>query len=179
VSPTARRFVDRFEAERARLAGAMEGGADAAERERYAGLLLHRLMFLYFLQAKGLVAADPDYLRNALRRAQARRAAGERVSYFRQFLLPIFHDELAGGACAGEAERLRAAIARLGGGLFEVHPLEGGRQGLTIADEAFARIFDWFDAYRWRLDDGSPRGVDEVTPDVFDQTFARTPRPRS
>src|SRR5262249_6716904 len=43
----------------------------------------------------------------------------------------------------------------------------------TIADEAFERVFDCFGAYCWRLDDGSPRGDDLVTPDVFDQTFAQ------
>src|SRR5262249_13917073 len=98
VSRTARRFVERVEAERARPAAAVEGTADAAERERYAGLLLHRLMLLYFLQAKGLLAADPDYMRNALLRVQARRAAAERASYYREFLLPVFHGEMAGGA---------------------------------------------------------------------------------
>ena len=47
------RFYTGFKRERAAFITAIEGISNSDERERYASLLLHRFMFLYFLQHKG------------------------------------------------------------------------------------------------------------------------------
>ncbi len=56
--------------------------------------MLNRLMFVYFIQKKGFLDGDPDYLRNRLRLTQQRRGAGAFLSFYRHFLLRLFHEGL-------------------------------------------------------------------------------------
>jgi hypothetical protein len=45
-----------------------------------------------------------------------------------------------------------AEIPYLNGGMFEQHQLEQDYKDIDIADEAFERLFDFFDKWRWHLD---------------------------
>ncbi len=45
----------------------IKGIQPQGDREWYASLMLNRLMFVYFIQKKGFLDGDPDYLRNRLR----------------------------------------------------------------------------------------------------------------
>ncbi len=58
----ARRFYERFQAEHAALLPFLQGITDEAARARCAWRLLNRLMFRRFLQHKGWLAGDADYL---------------------------------------------------------------------------------------------------------------------
>src|SRR5579883_3650018 len=58
----ARRFYERFQAEHAALLPFLQGITDEAARARCALRLLNRLMFRRFLQHKGWLAGDADYL---------------------------------------------------------------------------------------------------------------------
>ncbi|HRZ17986.1 MAG TPA: SAM-dependent methyltransferase, partial [Candidatus Hydrogenedentes bacterium] len=63
-----KRFYDRFKTEHAALLGRITGIADAEDLKWYASVMLNRLMFVYFIQKKGFLDGDPDYLRNGLDR---------------------------------------------------------------------------------------------------------------
>jgi hypothetical protein len=82
------RFFRRFAAHHAELEGAIGGLAGAAQRRRYASLLLDRLMVIMFLQQEGLVGGDRDYLRGRLAAAHARHGAD---AFYRAELRPLFH----------------------------------------------------------------------------------------
>ena len=61
----------------------------------------------------------------------------------------------------------------LNGGLFDVHELERANPEIEIPDEAFERLFDFFDAYQWHLDDRPLRADNEVNPDVLGYIFEK------
>src|SRR5215470_11617172 len=67
-----KRFYDRFQKAHASFLTFIEGISTQADREWYTSLMLNRLMFIYFIQKKGLLAmsgrgqldGDPNYLSN-------------------------------------------------------------------------------------------------------------------
>jgi hypothetical protein len=133
--------------------------------------MLNRLMFLYFIQKKRFLNGDPDYLRTQL---EAARAADK--NYYRDFLLTLFFKGLA----CEENERedaingLLGKIPYLNGGLFLPHMLEELHSDtIQIADEAFERLFDFFDRYTWHLDDRPLRAGNEINPDVLGYIFEK------
>ena len=54
--------------------------------------MLNRLMFIYFLQKKGFLDGDEHYLRNRLKQVQARKGKGKFQTFYRVFLLALFHE---------------------------------------------------------------------------------------
>ena len=73
VEKVTRRFYDRFKQEHRAFLDFIEGIAAAADREWYASLMLNRMMFIYFIQKRGFLDGDADYLRNRLERLRRRR----------------------------------------------------------------------------------------------------------
>ena len=59
--------------EHAAFLGFIQGIQERADREWYASLMLNRLMFVYFVQKKGFLNGDKDYLPNKLAEVKARR----------------------------------------------------------------------------------------------------------
>jgi hypothetical protein len=65
-------------------------------------------------------------------------------------------------------------VPYLNGGLFLKHQIEEqhGRT-IEIPDKAFEKIFAFFDAYRWHLDERPLRRDDEINPDVLGYIFEK------
>ena len=61
-----KRFYKDFRRHRDELVGQIRGIGSEPESGWYGSVLLNRLMFIYFLQKKGFLANDPDYLRTRL-----------------------------------------------------------------------------------------------------------------
>ena len=59
----------------------------------------------------------------------------------------------------------------LNGGLFDVHDLERDNPEISIPDAAFERVFDFFDGYRWHLDERPYQEDNEINPDVLGYIF--------
>ena len=176
VEKVTRRFYDRFREEHRAFLDFVEGVAEAADREWYASLMLNRMMFIYFIQKRGFLDGDPDYLRNRLERVRgAAGGAGRFHGFYRLFLLRLFHEGL-GRPEAERAPELAALLGRvpyLNGGLFDAHDLERDNPEIRIPDEAFERIFAFFDAYQWHLDDRPLRDDNEINPDVLGYIFEK------
>src|SRR5215472_13833292 len=84
----------RFKEERSNFLRCVQGIAEQGDRERYTLLILNRLMFLAFIQQGGLLAGDRDYLRNRLRLVQEEHLQDPFCSFYRYFLLTLFHEGL-------------------------------------------------------------------------------------
>jgi len=67
----------------------------------------------------------------------------------------------------------RSRISYLNGGLFDIHEIEHKYKEIDIADEAFEKIFDFFDAYQWTLDTRANSSGDEINPDVIGYIFEK------
>ena len=174
VEKVTRRFYDRFKQEHRAFLDFIEGIAAAADREWYASLMLNRMMFIYFIQKRGFLDGDPDYLRNRLKRLRGR-GGGQFHDFYRLFLLRLFHEGLGQPAAdrAPDLAELLGRIPYLNGGLFDVHDLERDNPGIRIPDEAFEQIFAFFDAYHWHLDDRPLRNDNEINPDVLGYIFEK------
>jgi len=177
VDKVTKRFYERFKAEREAFLAAITGIKADADRDWYASLMLNRLMFIYFIQKKGFLDGDPHYLRNRLAMVQAQRGNGHFHSFYRYFLLRLFHDGLGKPPAERprdpDFERLLGRVPFLNGGFFETHPLEARYAAIDIPDEAFARLFDFFDQYAWHLDERPLRANNEINPDVVGYIFEK------
>lgn len=161
-----RRFYARFKSECEKLSGFISGVAGKDQKQRIAAMLLIRLMFVRFVESKGLIESDKDYLRSKLLES---RDTGRDLFYSRT-LRPLFENKRPEKtAAASEA----ASVACYFRKLFSPQQSENLRgrkmraQKIRIPDEAFESVFDLFDQYRWRLEDGPPAQENEITPGVM------------
>ena len=175
VEKVTKRFYDRFKAEHQAFLGFIKGIRDVANREWYASLMLNRMMFIYFIQKRGFLDDDPDYLRNRLAGVARRKGRGKFHSFYRLFLRRLFHEGLGQPEDARDPDlvNLLGRIPYLNGGLFDVHDLERDNPGIDIPDKAFKEIFAFFDAYQWHLDDRPLRDDNEINPDVLGYIFEK------
>ena len=175
VEKVTKKFYDRFKEEHQDFLGFIEGINNLADREWYASLMLNRMMFIYFIQKRSFLDNDPDYLRHRLQTVRRQHGAGRFAGFYRLFLLKLFHEGLG----QPEAERDRSwtrssvSVPYLNGGLFDVHDLERDHPDIDIPDEAFEKIFAFFDAYQWHLDDRPLRDDNEINPDVLGYIFEK------
>lgn len=170
-----KRFYELFKSEHETFLGFIEGLESTVEREWYASIMLNRLMFIYFIQKKGFLDNNVNYLRDKLAEVQARHGKGKFHSFYRKFLLRLFHEGLG----KHERDRARDVAALIGkvpylnGGLFDVHELERVNNNIEIPDNAFERIFNFFEAYQWHLDDRPLANDQEINPDVLGYIFEK------
>ena len=175
VDRMTRRFYDRFKTEHAAFLKFIKGIPSKDDREWYASLMLNRLMFVYFIQKKGFLDGDTDYLRNRLRMIRQLRGKDKFLSFYRHFLLRLFHEGLGTQKeyRASKLDELLGTVPYLNGGLFDVHELEEHNQEIAIPDKAFEKLFDFFDAYQWHLDERPLRDDNEINPDVLGYIFEK------
>lgn len=177
VDKTTKRFYDRFKSEHAEFMKLIKGVTGDAELQWYASLMLNRLMFVYFIQKKGFLDGDIHYLRKRLVRVRALRGSDKFLSFYRYFLLRLFHDGLGKAPeerrLDAELEALLGQVPFLNGGFFEVHQLESQFPDIDIPDKAFEKLFDFFDRYAWHLDERPLRSDNEINPDVVGYIFEK------
>lgn len=173
VERVTKRFYEQFQKEHAAFLKFIAGIPDSAKCAWYASAMLNRLMFVYFMQRKGFLDGDRDYLRNRLNQCQRERGKDRFYSFYRYFLLRLFHEGLGGRERSPELETLLGRIPYLNGGMFEKHPVEDNYPDIQIPDQAFANIFDYFDRYQWHLDERPLRNDNEINPDVLGYIFEK------
>ena len=175
VERVTKRFYERFQKELEDFGKFIEGVTAQGDRDWYASLMLNRMMFVYFVQKQGFLDEDIDYLRNRLKMVQEQGGGGRFQQFYRIFLLRLFHEGLG----QPEAQRAPDLVALLGkvpflnGGLFDPHELERDNPDISIPDEAFERVFNFFDGYRWHLDERPYREDNEINPDVLGYIFEK------
>ena len=175
IERVTKRFYDRFKDELTAFQSFIEGVTTQGDREWYASLILNRMMFVYFIQRQRFLDDDINYLRNRLQMVQAEAGAGHYQQFYRMFLQRLFHEGLGQPEAerAPELARLLGKVPFLNGGLFDVHDLERDNPEISIPDEAFERVFDFFDAYQWHLDDRTNMDDNEINPDVLGYIFEK------
>ena len=171
-------FYRDFDTHRKAFLKFIDGIGEVADREWYASVMLNRLMFVYFIQRKGFLDGDHNYLRNRLDRCQKEQGKDKFYTFYRYFLLRLFHEGFGKRRKdrAPDLEKLLGNIPYLNGGLFDVHELEKpDRYGkdIQIPDKAFERVFDYFDQYQWHLDERPLRADNEINPDVLGYIFEK------
>src|SRR5260370_29765790 len=136
----------------------------------YASVMIHRLMFIYFIQKKGFLNNDRDYLRTKLQESEKR---GKDL-YYSGFLSPLFFKGFAEKQRSDATERLLGKVPYLNGGLFLKHQIEEQHsKTIEIRDSAFEKLFTFFDGYQLHLDERPLRRDNEINPDVLGYIFEK------
>ena len=69
-----------------------------------------------------------------------------------------------------DIETIIGSVPYVNGGIFEPHELEK-TYDIQIKDEAFEALFDFFDAWRWHLDENPTGDPKEINPDILGFIF--------
>ena len=172
VERVTKRFYERFKKEHDTFLTFLKGIPNVELQRGYVSVMLNRLMFIYFIQKKGFLNGDTDYLRTNLSRSKA---AGADL-FYQTFLCPLFFE----GFAKPETERTAQTNQRLGevpylnGGIFQRHHIEQQHgETIQIPDKAFAQLFTFFEQYQWHLDERPLRNDNEINPDVLGYIFEK------
>ena len=141
-------------------------------KQWYTSVMLNRLMFCYFIQKKGFFDGNFDYLQEKLRWVQRERGENRFFkTFYRGFLSELFHGGLNSPKHSDEFENVYGRIPYLNGGMFEEHQLERDYANIDIEDDAFVRLFKFFDTWRWHLDTRITASGKDINPDVLGYIF--------
>jgi Eco57I restriction-modification methylase len=162
------RFFKAFRATLERLTDRLAAPRSRSERHTLALTALTRVLFLYFVQAKGWLDGDRRYLIHRF---------DDSISARRQFHRQVFDPLCFGALNHPLSERSGAARALgrlpfLNGGLFEPTALERrhGPARWTNVDwrDAFDELFERF---HFSAHEAEDRGSDRVAPDMLGRVF--------
>jgi len=165
-----KKFYREFSAQHKDFLKFIKGIKEKVDQEWYASLMLNRLMFIYFIQKKGFLDGERDYLQKKLKESKKKRGDDKFYTFYRDFLLVLFHQGL------GSPDRGKKLLAEIGkvpylnGGLFDVHDLEKDHP-IEIGDKAFESLFAFFDTWNWHLDTRASSTGRDVNPDVIGYIF--------
>ncbi len=132
-------------------------------------------MFIYFLQKKGFLNDDIDYLRNSLTKIRQMKGSNKFYQFYRDFLLVLFHDGLGSDEASSldpEITSILGAIPYINGGIFAKHVLEETYE-IDVPDLVFEEIFNFFDHYKWHLDTRSSAEPGTINPDILGYIFEK------
>lgn len=162
------RFYRELEERVHALAGSAVGNAPAAARRTMALLHTSRLLFVAFLEARGWLNADREFLR----RHVADRSGGRGLH--RRLLDPLWFGTLnTPPANRASAARAFGRVPFLNGGLFTRSPIERQYRELRFADDAIAEIVGGLLArYRLTARESSAAWSDAaVDPEMLGRAF--------
>jgi hypothetical protein len=175
-------FYRDFDAQRKAFLKLIKGIGDVADREWYASVMLNRLMFVYFIQRKGFLDGDRDYLRNRLDACKKEKGKDQFHAFYGFLINCLFREGFGKRRKdrAKDLEKLIGNIPYLNGGLFDVHELEKperyGKE-IQIPDKAFEAIFVFFEKWDWQLDPArtvkKAGDKEQINPDVLGFIFER------
>ena len=144
---------------------------DNKDKQWYTSVMLNRLMFCYFIQKKGFLNNDVDYLKNKLHDVQEAEGRDSFYDFYRSFLIVLFHDGLNAPKHDATFVAKFGRIPYLNGGMFDYHELEHKYPDINIKDEAFERLFNFFDEWQWHLDTRLTASGKDINPDVLGYIF--------
>ncbi len=172
IARTSKSFFDRYRAEYFVFLKHISGIPNDADRDRYASLMLTRLVFLYFMQPGGFLNDDATYLSNHLKMIQS--CKDNDLNFYRDFLLTLFHAGLSNQERPPELTAFLGNVPFLNIDLFNEHQLElQYSTSISIPDEAFERVFAFFDTYYWQLDEHLPHNDSTMTPEILGYIFEK------
>jgi hypothetical protein len=165
AEPVSRRFFRAFRSTLERMAGGMSGRIPGEEAHALTLLQLTRVLFLYFIQAKGWLAGQDRFLAQ-----QVDRCLSNRRRIQRDLLRPLFFGTLNQPPSARSKTALAfGAIPFLNGGLFEPHSLER-RYPRDIPNDLWRDAFDGlFERFHFTVSESGISG--SVAPDMLGRVF--------
>ena len=119
---------------------------------------------------------DVNYLENRLKETQANSVLTNSMDcFYRHFLSRLFSEGL-GTPESTRTPELKAMLGKvpyLNGGLFDVHQIEHENENIQIPDNAFEKLFAFFNQYNWHLDSRPDATGKDISPDVIGYIFEK------
>ncbi len=168
-----KKFYQEFKKNHTAFIEFIEGISEKIDKDWYASLMLNRLMFIYFIQKKGFLDDNKNYLTDKLKQTKVTRGEDEFYSFYQDFLKILFHKGLGAKERNDEIIKEIGKVPYLNGGLFDVHELENKYINIKIKDDAFEKLFAFFDEYEWHLDTRKESTGKEINPDVIGYIFEK------
>lgn len=169
-----KKFYDEFKKQHKAFESFIDGIPSDDDRRWYASIMLDRLMFCYFIQKKGFLDANKNYLQDKLKQVRAQEGENEFYAFYRDFLCHLFRDGLnTPHHDTNEFLNKFGRIPYLNGGMFDVHSLETKYNDIQIKDDAFEHLFNFFDQWEWHLDTRMSSSGRDINPDVLGYIFER------
>jgi len=141
--------------------------ATTSERRDLALLVLTRLLFLYFVQAKGWLDGRSDFLPSLLDTALGRGGHPFHRSVFEPLCFGALNTPV--GARRGVARAL-GGVPFLNGGLFERHAIERRFPGAHLPNEVWRELFDdLFERFHFTVRERDD--ADAVDPEMLGRVF--------
>ncbi len=164
------RFFLEFRGTLGKVAASLPSAMPPPDRHAFALLQLTRILFLYFVEAKGWLAARPRFLREEVDRCLV---SGRRLH--RDLLRPLFFGTLNRPLHErGLLARRFGGVPFLNGGLFEPHALER-RWRVELRNDVVRDAFDaLFERFHFTL---AAPGEDRIAPDMLGRVFERVMEP--
>jgi len=141
----------------------------------YALQFLNRSMFIYFIQRKGWLGKDKDFLGSFW---ESYKKSNQPVNTFVDRWLKVLFFEAFNRKFHGGhrhlPEKIREALASapfLNGGLFTENDLDN-KAGFTISDTRFEQIFKFFERYNFTIAEDSPLDKEvAVDPEMIGKVY--------
>jgi len=174
IEPITKKFFKDFEQKHGDFVEQIHGIDSEKDRAWYASVLLHRLMFIWFLQKKGFIdKGNLNYLNDKLTQIQKNLIVD---GFYREFLKPLFFEGFAKpkNDRSTEINKLLGDVRYLNGGLFLPHQIEERyNDKIQVSDKAFEDLFALFGQYSWNLNDTVGGNDNEINPDVLGYIFEK------
>ena len=168
-----KKFYESFNKQHTFFLNFIKGIDNKTSIDWYASLMLNRLMFCYFIQKKGFLDNNKNYLRDKLKACKEKKGKNQFYSFYRDFLLALFHKGLGSPQHDQKFEVEIGNIPYLNGGLFDEHEIEKTFTNIQIDDQAFETLFNFFDEYEWHLDIRTAATGRDINPDVIGYIFEK------
>ena len=167
-----KKFYTEFKRQHKSFEKYVSGISYADDVRWYTSIMLDRLMFCYFIQKKGFLDADKNYLQDKLKETKDEEGEDEFYAFYRDFLCQLFHDGLnTPHHDTPEFLHKFGRIPYLNGGMFDKHELEKKYPNIQIKDKAFEDLFNFFDQWEWHLDTRMTASGKDINPDVLGYIF--------
>ena len=109
----------------------------------------------------------------ACKRVQQERGEDQFHTFYRYFLLKLFHEGLSKREACARTRSTAGQVPYLNGGLFDVHELERANPEIPILTKRLSSCSRFFDEFDWHLDDRPLRSDNEINPDVLGYIFEK------
>jgi len=141
----------------------------------YSLQFLNRCMFLYFIQRKGWLGGDRDFLMSFWRSYQ--RSGQPEDGFVERWLKVLFFEAFNNGFQGGhghfsdETSQALSLAPYLNGGLFTENKLDH-EHSPTISDSCFERIFEFLEQYNFTISEDSPLDKEvAVDPEMIGKVY--------
>jgi hypothetical protein len=173
AEPVSRRFFRQFRGTLNQMAAALPGPMPDEDRHAFVLLQLTRLLFLYFVQAKGWLGGRERFLAE-----EVDRCLSKKRRIHRDLLRPLFFGTLNQPISArATGARRFGPIPFLNGGLFEPHPLEQ-QYRLNISNPLWRDAFEGlFERFHFTVSESGQPG--HVAPDMLGRVFEGVMEPEA